>query len=417
LTTYLFGSATNFNPPFADRVRFSAPNPFTAPFPPLPTEQDPFEVAPPLPALWAMGDVKQPYIMQYSLNIQQEIMPDTVLTIAYQGSLGRKLPRLSNDANLVVPEKYDASQYPNGPGPEFNGRTYFRWCSGFVPGGACPFPNRLAPAGERKRNDNFGGVRMELWDGNSSYNSLKIGITRRFSSGLQFQGAYNFSRAIDDSSNTGHSDNNGGREESSGWSVIDPDDKSTMRGLSGNHIEQAFTANFSYDLPINPQGAAGLFLGGWKINGIVTAATGSPASFSMSQDRAQSGQFEISQRPELVAGFSNNPILHDGREPEEYFDINAFELAPEGFFGNVGRNTLIGPGLFTVDFGVSKDISLHEEATLQFKAEFFNITNRANFRIPLMNVFGSSGLDPSASRIEETVTTSRQIQLALKILF
>ena len=70
-----------------------------------------------------------------------------------------------------------------------------------------------------------------------------------------------------------------------------------------------------------------------------------------------------------------------------------------------------------MDFGTSKDVRLREEATLQFKAEFFNITNRANFRIPLMNVFGSSGLDPSAGRIEETVTTSRQIQVALKILF
>ena len=370
-----------------------------------------------------MGDVKQPYIMQYSLNIQQEVMPDTVLTIAYSGSLGRKLPRMVEDANIANPIKYDASQFPNGPGAEFNGRTYFPFCTAYDPGGICP--GGFGPSNRRVtlpvRNPALGSVRMELWDGNSAYNALRLGLARRFSSGLAFQLAYNWSKNIDDSSNVGHSDNNGGGAENSGWQVVDPDDKATMRGLSGNHVGRTFSANFAYELPFSPQGAVRHFLGGWSINGIITAADGPVSSFSMDVDQAHSEQDAVSQRPELVLGASNNPILHNGREPNEYFDVSAFQPAPEGFFGNVGRNTLSSPGIITVDFGVAKDFRLHEETTLQFRAELFNVFNRANFSQPFMNVYGGNPgdtvRDPGAARITTTTTTSRQIQLALKILF
>ncbi|MCH7803179.1 MAG: TonB-dependent receptor [Acidobacteria bacterium] len=427
LTSYLWGSSSVFNPPFAERVSQRAANPFTPPFPPIGPNEDPYSGASAVPALWAMGDVKQPYIMQFSLNIQQEIMPNTVFTIAYQGSLGRKLPRLTNDANLAVPVKYDASQFPNGPGPEFNGRTYFPFCQTYAPDGSCAFEvGARFPGGSGtlpKRNPLFGGVRMELWDGNSSYNALRLGLSRRFSSNLQFQFAYNFSKGIDDSSNTGHSDNNGGRDEFSGWSVPDPDDKSTSHGLSGNHVAHTFSANFTYDLPFNPSGAAGIIAAGWQINGIVTLATGPASSFNLPFDVAESQQFELSQRPELKPGASNNPVLSDGRDPNAYYDVNAFTLAPRGFFGNVARNTLISPGQATFDFGVAKSFTLHEETSLQFKAEFFNLFNRANFSQPGMDVFtsidrnGDPVPDPSAGQITSTTGTSRQIQFALKILF
>ncbi|MCH8017500.1 MAG: hypothetical protein IH917_12835 [Acidobacteria bacterium] len=259
---------------------------------------------------------------------------------------------------------------------------------------------------------------MELWDGNSSYNALRLGLSRRFSSNLQFQFAYNFSKGIDDSSNTGHSDNNGGRDEFSGWSVPDPDDKSTSHGLSGNHVAHTFSANFTYDLPCNPSGAAGIIAGGWQINGIVTLATGPASSFNLPFDVAESQQFELSQRPELKPGASNNPVLSDGRDPNAYYDVNAFERGPEGFYGNVGRNTLIAPGIATFDFGVTKKWALSEGVDLQFKTEIFNIFNRANFGAPRMQIFGGrSTLDPTAGIITKTTTTSRQIQFALKIVF
>lgn len=380
LTAYLWGNSSVFNPPFALRV--SRRNP---PFGP---GADPYTGAGLVPALWSMGDPKQPYVMQFSLNLQHEVLRDTVLSIGYQGSQGRHLPRLSNDANLVVPQKVD-------------GRTFF-------------------PVGGVKRNPNFSGVRMELWDGNSFYNALKLGLNKRFSGGLQFQMSYTTAKTIDDSSNVNHADANDGNG-SSGWSVPDPDDRSSSHGFSGIHIRHAFTFNFGYDFPWRAQGIAGALLGGWQVNGIMNAATGSPASLNINFDNARSGQFELSQRPDLRPGASNNPVLSDGRDPNRYYDTGAFAVAPPGFFGNLGRNTLTGPGILTFDFGLNKSFKMTEKATVQFRAEAFNVFNRANFGLPGRNVFVLAGttvsVDPTAGLITTTTTTSRQIQFALKVLF
>jgi hypothetical protein len=393
------------------------------------------EADPNAPRTVNIGIPKQPYIMQYTLTLQQEIMPSTVVTIGYHGSLGRKLPRMVNDINLhttangtgnIDKIKYDASLFPNGPGPEYNGRTYFTFCQTYDPSGSgdCIAEYDLARGRHSSSkavghaNPNFSDIRMQLYDGNSNYNSLRFALTRRFNSSLAFQISYNYSRAIDDGSNVSHADANGGSDENSSWQVVDPDDKGTMRGLSSNHVAQTLSSSFTYELPFNPQGAARHILGGWSFNGILTLATGPPSSFGMDTDVAHAGQGTESQRPELVSGFSNNPVLSDGRDPNAYYDVNAYEIGPEGFFGNMGRNTLILPGVATFDFGVTKDFALSEAADLQFKAEIFNAFNRANFGAPRMQTFGGGGVpDAGAGLITKTTTTSRQIQFALKIVF
>ena len=364
-----------------------------------------------------MGTPKQPYMMQYTLTLQQEIMPNTVLTIGYHGSGGRKIPRMMNDANVFPQTKYDASQYPNGPGPEFNGRTYFPFCTAYSPSGdgSCPRGNSLS---REKLNPNFGAIRTQLWDGNSNYNAFRLSLARRFNAGLAFQFSYNYSRAIDEGSNSTHSDANEGNLANSSWMVVDRFDKASMRGPSSNHVAQTFAASFTYVVPYTPQGAAGLVLGGWSFNGILSLATGPTSSFSMDWDRSGMGQSTASERPELNSGFSNNPVLSDGREPEAYYDIDAFGFAPQGFLGNLGRNSLILPGLATFDLGMTKDWALSEGVALQFKTEIFNIFNRANFGLPGMELFGRGGVpDPTAAIITKTTTTSRQIQFALKIVF
>jgi hypothetical protein len=191
-----------------------------------------------------------------------------------------------------------------------------------------------------------------------------------------------------------------------------------MRGLSSNHVAQTFSSSFTYELPFNAQGAARHLVNGWQINGIVTLATGNASSISTDEDRAGQDQTTVSQRPEMVSGFSNNPVLGDGRDPNAYYDVNAFQRGTEGFFGNVGRNTVIAPGIATFDFGVTKNFPLSEGVDLQFRTEIFNIFNRANFGLPIMNALDGNGeLDPAAGQIFSTTTTSRQIQLALKIVF
>ena len=134
------------------------------------------------------------------------------------------------------------------------------------------------------------------------------------------------------------------------------------------------------------------------------------------RSRSQLGS-DLLERPDLVG--DNNPVNGDGRNPDQYFDPGAFELQPAGFYGNVGRNTLIGPGVANLDLSFIKDTGLTEEVTLQFRAELFNLFNRANFGNPSNTVFSGSRTTPSsrAGRIGSTTTTSRQIQFALKLVF
>jgi hypothetical protein len=140
----------------------------------------------------------------------------------------------------------------------------------------------------------------------------------------------------------------------------------------------------------------------------------------------------------VVPGGSNSPVRAEGREPQQYFDPTAFEVQDPGYYGNVGRNTLIGPGVSTFDFSLFKNTDLAEEVMLQFRAEFFNLFNRANFGTPNISVFGSATFEPTpcpvgdpagcdrvtgstflptTGRITQSRTTSRQIQLGLRLVF
>jgi hypothetical protein len=105
--------------------------------------------------------------------------------------------------------------------------------------------------------------------------------------------------------------------------------------------------------------------------------------------------------------------------PDRYFDPCSFEPQPLGFFGNLGRNTLIGPGLAQIDLTVNKNFQIQEGRELQFRAEFFNLANRPNFATPNgLGLFDNSGrLSSSAGIITETTTSSRQIQFGLKYTF
>jgi hypothetical protein len=121
-------------------------------------------------------------------------------------------------------------------------------------------------------------------------------------------------------------------------------------------------------------------------------------------------------RPSWNPAFSG-PIVLGG--PNQYFNPNAFILPPTGTYGNVGRDILYGPGLATTDLSLAKNTSISEKLRLQFRAEFFNVFNRANFGSPNAVVFGSASATPSptAGVITSTSTTSRQIQFGLKLLW
>lgn len=154
--------------------------------------------------------------------------------------------------------------------------------------------------------------------------------------------------------------------------------------------------------------------------------TGLPFTPTIQADRSQAGVNNGAagiNRPNLVPGRSNSNIILGG--PDHYFDATAFVLQPAGFLGNAGRNILYGPGFANIDFSMVKDTALKflgESGRLEFRAEIFNILNRANFASPSNIVFAgrTDGEAPLATAGNITNTgdaRSRQIQFAMKLVF
>ena len=185
--------------------------------------------------------------------------------------------------------------------------------------------------------------------------------------------------------------------------------------------------NATYALPVGhgkrflggANGFANVLASGWMVNSIVTLQGGFPFSPQLSYNPSNNGDTRNPVRPFANPAFTGPVILG---KPSKWFDPNAF-LAPAntpangGFYGNVGRDTLSGPGLATWDFSALKDTHIRERLNLQFRAEIFNLLNRANFNLPNAVVFTPSGVSPTAGAITSTSTTSRQVQFGLKLLW
>ena len=375
------------NPPFTTRTQTDFPLDETGRpavnFPPVIDFDAPRP--PPNPAA-QMYDIKTPYMMQYNLTLQRELWSDTMFALSYVGSHGVHLGRLQT-ANIN----------------EFT----------LLPDGT-KFWERGAP----KLNPAFGSIDLRQFDTNSSYNSMQLRVTKRFTEGLQFQTSYTWSNAIDES--IGQEGFSGG-----GWDAysMDPFDRSRDRGPSSWDLRHNFVANFTYELPFASGlgGAAGRILGGWQTSGILNMNTGHPSVVTVRFNNSRNGiipSFNPSERPDLIPGKDNNPVLGG---PDKYLDASSFVVAAPGTLGNLGRNTITQPGLVTFDFSLIKNTTVSEEVSVQFRAEFFNLFNRANFAAPRGTVFSSSRnptrVSGSFGRIRATRSTARQIQFALKLLF
>jgi hypothetical protein len=178
-------------------------------------------------------------------------------------------------------------------------------------------------------------------------------------------------------------------------------------------------------LPTNSswKGIKDTLLNGWQVTGIWTARSGFPFGVVLGFDRANDASVDdVAQRPDLVTGRTAASAITG--DPNHFVDATAFRLQPPGFYGNAGRNILNGPDLKTVDVGLFKNTNITENVRLQFRAEVFNLLNRANFALPdNQTVFSNddgqgNGVVPgNFGQITRTVTTSRQIQFGLKFQF
>jgi hypothetical protein len=166
-----------------------------------------------------------------------------------------------------------------------------------------------------------------------------------------------------------------------------PGDPKLDYGLSTANVPHMAVINGTYELPFGPGKAIGSsFTGvrrklgeGWSVSAIETVQSGFPFTPQLGFNPSNNGDSRNPVRPSVNPAFIGNVILGN---PEEYFNPAAFIVPANGTYGNLGRDTLIGPALAGLDFSVLKNTTLSERVKLQFRAEAFNILNHANFTTP-----------------------------------
>jgi hypothetical protein len=243
-------------------------------------------------------------------------------------------------------------------------------------------------------------------EGNSSYNAIQTDVTQRLAHGLQFRANYTYSKNLDMNSGL-----TGAQAQNQAQMILDRNDLPRDWGPSALNVANQTSISGSYELPFarrNP------ILGGWQLNGIATVLSGFPMTPQVGSNRSGDGDTRNPDRPNYNPAFTG-PIIVGS--PTEWFNPNAFVLPAAGTYGNVGRGVLTGPGLVDLDVSLFKTTRLRERATLQFRAEFFNAVNHANFATPNATVFSSGAISSTAGLITATATTSRQIQFGLKLGF
>jgi len=381
----------------------------------LPVSSVPIDPAapPPAKALLVPGgvqpDAKMPTLISYSLRVEQELTPNTSFTLGYVGSHGYH-QLIGIDGNTPVPTICPASPCPatypaNFPAP--------------LAGSEIPAGAFYIPAGTPKANPTLANTWTWFSKGDSSYNALQADANHRFSHDLALRGVYTWSKALDngDSLNATTAGNAPGL-------VSNPYDLHTDWGPATYDVRHIGVVSAVYMLPFGHgkafandlNGLENGAVSGWSVNSIVTIQSGFPMTPQLSYNPSNNGDTRNPVRPFVNPDFHGRIILG---KPEQWFDPGAFLAPPanSGFWGNLGRDTLSGPGLGTWDFSTFKDTKIGERAEVEFRAELFNLLNRANFNTPNLIVFTPTGVSGTAGAITSTSTTSRQVQLALKLLW
>jgi hypothetical protein len=275
------------------------------------------------------------------------------------------------------------------------------------------------PAGAPLANPKLANTTTWFSEGVSSYNALVVDVNRRFNHGLQIRGVYTFSKNLDD----GTAWNSSVGANAPGF-VMFPLNPKLDWGRASTDVRHLAAVNGAYELPFGRgkkffRGASGWrekLAGGWTISGIETLQSGFPFTPQLGFNPSNNGDSRNPVRPSWNPAFAGRVILGG---PNRYFNPNAFALPAAGTYGNIGRDTLTGPGVAQLDFSVLKVTPVGEKIKVQFRGEFFNVLNRANFGTPNTVAFSAAGSAPAATAgvITSTATTSRQIQFGLKLLW
>ena len=399
------GYRTDQNAPFNPTYSIAA----------LPVSQLPIDPSAPVPAkaLLVPGgvqpDMKTPTLISWSFRVQQEVTPNTSLSVAYVGSHGYH-EIIGADGNEPFPTICPAAPCP---------ATYPANFPGALANAPVPAGSYFIPAGTPKANPTIANTWTWFSLGNSNYNALQVDANHRFSHGMSLRGVYTWSKTLDNGDSL-----NATTSANAPALTSNPFNLHADYGLGGFDVRHVAVISAIYELPFGRGQALGnglsgwgnALVGGWSVNSIVTLQDGFPFTPQLSYNPSNNGDTRNPVRPFRNPDFTGPVILGN---PNQWFNPNAFLPPPanSGFYGDLGRDTFIGPGLATWDFSALKETPIHERLSLQFRAEIFNLLNRANFNTPNLIVFTPSGVSGTAGAITSTSTTSRQIQFGLKLIW
>jgi hypothetical protein len=369
----------------------------------------------------------QPKVQEYMFQVERQLGANRSLTVSYQGSSGRDLTTVL-DYNQT------------------------RTACGVMPAGSTLPGYPTFCAASAIRDPTFDWVKVRNTNGSSFFNSASVSFQQRFSNGLLYSASYTWAKSVDDGS-----DAQGGSDFGNGGSapyrtIYSPAGPQDARGLSAFDIAQALKLYTVYNLPWGRGGQRAFsnrvlntVLGGWAVSALGTAQSGPP--FSVAGDISgaiedRGGWPNLDSGPPNAAG---TPITYNTRNPLAYYSTNSFVLPPLGQFGDVGRDSLIGPGLMDFDFSVQKEARIApigaEGLRLQLRLDMFNGFNRANFGLPSGTLFVQNGSCPgivvngvstpnpacvnnvkySANANAGTITTTtdpgRELQAAIRLIF
>jgi hypothetical protein len=313
-----------------------------------------------------------PTVYQWNFAVQQEILRDLSLTVAYIGS-----------ASSYILGAYNWNGSPPGP-----------------------------PATERQRRPipQWNNITLRTPFGHANYHGMDAQIERRFSQGFSLSGAYTWSHSLDNVTE---------QFGSGGGGLQDFDDRSGSRGNSDFDYRHRMVGAALYELPfgqgrnwMNQTGWMNQLFGGWQVSGIISAQTGHYFTLTVPNARQRLGATRVGQWfPDRV---SDGTLDH--RTADQWFDTAAFVVPrnPDGTFrlGNAGRAILNGDGPFNVDFGLMKSFPITERVNLQFRWETFNLTNTPTLADPTTTLES-----PDFGKIRSTVSVPRQMQFALRLTF
>ena len=359
--------------------------PFSTATNPLPNLANAFTGNPSLTPPGIAQDFKPSYTVEWSLGMQREIMKDMLLEMSYVGNESHKLP-IAWALNQAFPGTVGSVQ---------SRRPYPQW--GAIVGG---FVDSI---------------------GNANFHSIQTRLERRVARGLSLTASYVYSKSIDQGGNISTSGSNSGTAQ-------DARNLRAERGPSDYDVPHRLVVSMVWDVPAPVSNRALKALtGGWQLKAIMSVQRGQPYTLYDGTDQSSTGG--TADRPIVIGDwrianpsptrwFNTCTILASGARSNCLAgDIPAWQIAPAGTFGNEGRNALRGPGLRNFDLGVSRQFRLTERLNAQFRAEFFNLPNHANFFLPATSVSSSSLGTITQAADGTNGGAQRQMQFAIKLIF